>query len=732
MGSGRTKRIDGPASAMGDAARAAMENAMLADAALALLRCDTAEAVYAVAADFIAQLCPDAVVIVNEAAEDLSWLAAREVRGLDDTMFAKAAELFGVEIVGGRWAMLPEYRDEVLSGTMSRMPGGIAELAAREVPRPLAEAGARISGMHDVYTIGIADGQHALGSIRIITRTRSAAVPTHVIESFARHCYSALSGIARARDLAETAERNGLLLETMVEGLAVHELVFDGAGRPCDYRFLSVNPAFEAMTGLRGADIVGRTVLEVLPDTEPSWIQRYGEVALTGVPTRFEDYSRALDKYFEVAAYSPRRGQFATVVADITERKHTEEALREGHDMLVNLTDQVPGVVYTYRLYPDGSSAFPFASFGMHDIYEYSPEEVRTDATPVFGRVHPDDYDRVSAAILESARALEPFHCEFRVVLPRQGLRWRRSDAIPKRMEDGGTLWYGIISDVTDRVLAQDEIVRLNTRLEERVQERTEELRRSNEDLQSANTELADANAQLEEATRAKSDFLAAMSHELRTPLNSIIGFSGTLLQGMAGDLTLEQSRQLRMINNSGRHLLELINGILDLAKVESAQDEPLIREVDLGALVRDMCETVRPLAEASSVDLRCELAEGLPQIATDGTRVGQIVLNLLGNATKFTSEGLIRATVSSHPSGVAIAVSDTGVGIAAEDLDRIFEDFYQVAARDRAKNDGTGLGLAVSRRIAQSIGARIEVVSEPGSGSTFTLIVPDRAHGDE
>jgi PAS domain S-box-containing protein len=142
------------------------------------------------------------------------------------------------------------------------------------------------------------------------------------------------------------------------------------------------------------------------------------------------------------------------------------EALAGTRDMIVNLTNLVPGVVYQYRLYPDGSSAFPFSSRGMSDIYEFEPEDVRTDATPVFSRLHPDDCDRVASDIAESARTLEPFHCEFRVVLPRQGLRWRLSDALPQRTEDGGTLWYGIISDVTDRVLAEQALSESCSRLD--------------------------------------------------------------------------------------------------------------------------------------------------------------------------------------------------------------------------------------------------------------------------
>ncbi|MBI2418414.1 MAG: response regulator [Ignavibacteriales bacterium] len=149
------------------------------------------------------------------------------------------------------------------------------------------------------------------------------------------------------------------------------------------------------------------------------------------------------------------------VAHDITERKQAEAALRQSNELLTKITDMVPGVVYQYRLYPDGRSCFPISSIGMNTIYEYSPEEVREDASPVFGRLHPDDYQNIADAILESARTLNFFHCEFRVILPRQGLRWRLSDARPERMSDGGTLWYGIISDITERKTAEEQLSKL-------------------------------------------------------------------------------------------------------------------------------------------------------------------------------------------------------------------------------------------------------------------------------
>jgi signal transduction histidine kinase len=283
-----------------------------------------------------------------------------------------------------------------------------------------------------------------------------------------------------------------------------------------------------------------------------------------------------------------------------------------------------------------------------------------------------------------------------------------------------------------ERRRAREEILRLNCELEERVQRRTEELSSSNRELSSTNEvvsavngELIEANLRLEEATRAKSYFLAAMSHELRTPLNSIIGFSGTLLQGLAGPLNVEQRTQLDMIGTSGRHLLSLIEEILDLSRIESGRSPAVLEEFEVPALVSGVLAMVRPLADAKGIGLALAREPGTDLLTSDPGLVRQILINLLGNAVKFTDSGAVSLGVSVEDDQMLFAVADTGRGIRVVDVPHIMEDFYQAAPTAEAKSAGTGLGLTISSRLAEAIGATLGVSSEFGIGSTFTLRVP-------
>src|SRR6266702_1512717 len=237
--------------------------------------------------------------------------------------------------------------------------------------------------------------------------------------------------------------------------------------------------------------------------------------------------------------------------------------------------------------------------------------------------------------------------------------------------------------------------------------------------------EIADKSAQLEAASRHKSEFLANMSHELRTPLNAIIAFSEVLAEGMFGEINEKQTEYLQDILESGRHLLSLINDILDLSKIEAGRMELELADFHLPSAIENALILVRERASRRGIRLGSTIDERLGMIAGDERKVKQVLLNLLSNALKFTPEGgRIDVTACLQDGAAEIAVTDTGVGIAPEDQDAVFEEFRQVGTADK-KVEGTGLGLALSRKFIELHGGRIWVKSEPGTGSTFTFTLP-------
>ncbi len=240
--------------------------------------------------------------------------------------------------------------------------------------------------------------------------------------------------------------------------------------------------------------------------------------------------------------------------------------------------------------------------------------------------------------------------------------------------------------------------------------------------------EIEEKGRQLEEANRHKSEFLANMSHELRTPLNAVIGFSEVLLERMFGDINDKQTEYLQDILSSGRHLLSLINDILDLSKIEAGRMELELSAFDLPSALDNALTLIRERAARHGIRIELSMDERLGEMVGDERKIKQILLNLLSNAVKFTPEGGQVGLRANHADGsVEISVSDTGIGIAPEDQEAIFEEFRQVGSDYARKREGTGLGLALARRFVELHGGRIWVKSELGHGSVFTFALPVR-----
>jgi signal transduction histidine kinase len=238
--------------------------------------------------------------------------------------------------------------------------------------------------------------------------------------------------------------------------------------------------------------------------------------------------------------------------------------------------------------------------------------------------------------------------------------------------------------------------------------------------------EIEDKSVQLEAANRHKSEFLANMSHELRTPLNAVIGFSEVLLERMFGELNDKQNEYVDDILSSGRHLLSLINDILDLSKVEAGRLELDLSKFDLPSAMDNALTLIRERATRHGIKLEHFVDGRLGDFAGDERKFKQILLNLLSNAVKFTPEGgRIEVKATMADSSVEISVTDTGIGIAAEDHEAVFEEFRQVGTDYAQKREGTGLGLTLTKKFVEMHGGKIWVESEVGKGSTFTFTLP-------
>ncbi|MFC2019097.1 sensor histidine kinase [Chloroflexota bacterium] len=231
---------------------------------------------------------------------------------------------------------------------------------------------------------------------------------------------------------------------------------------------------------------------------------------------------------------------------------------------------------------------------------------------------------------------------------------------------------------------------------------------------------------ELASASQAKSDFLSAMSHELRTPLNSILGFSELMLDHVPGRINAEQKQCLDDIHTSGQHLLSLIDDILDLSKVEAKKAEIKLEELSIEDTVRDVAALMRPLLSDSRHELSIDIAEGIPPVNADNRRLRQVMMNLLGNAVKFTPPGG-RIAIEAHREGdfCQESVSDNGIGIKREEQEKVFEAFIQADTLPGITKKGTGLGLALNRQIIDLFGGSIWVESEFGKGSKFIFTLP-------
>jgi PAS domain S-box-containing protein len=277
------------------------------------------------------------------------------------------------------------------------------------------------------------------------------------------------------------------------------------------------------------------------------------------------------------------------------------------------------------------------------------------------------------------------------------------------------------LTKVVENERLAGELTKLNENLENRITDATEALEERNRQLEWQSREL-------ERAYRLKSQFLASMSHELRTPINALMGYTSLMQDQIYGELNTRQEEALSRMNAASQHLLELINDILDLAKIEAGKMPVHVESVDVAQLIRELGQTIEPMIRRKKLEYRVELDDDVASIETDRTKVKQIILNLLSNAVKFTREGHIAVRAHAADDGVIIEVADSGIGITEEDIQKIFEDFRQVDQSSTREYGGTGLGLSITKKLLHLLGGTVRVESSIGEGSTFIVSLPRRS----
>jgi signal transduction histidine kinase len=307
----------------------------------------------------------------------------------------------------------------------------------------------------------------------------------------------------------------------------------------------------------------------------------------------------------------------------------------------------------------------------------------------------------------------------------------RSGDAMPVEAIAGKILSeHGELTAVVTILHDRREAIE-KSKLYEQLKQASDELERR---IQAATADIAQQNEllrrqaiELEQASALKSQFLANMSHEFRTPLNAMLGYTSMLLQGVAGNVEGGVRRQLSRIESNGRHLLAIINEILDISRIEAGRMPLQLSQFNIPDLISEVRAELEPIILRSKLGVTVDLPKGLKPIRSDRRKVKQIVLNLLSNALKFTHHGGVTIVARTQPAErtLTLSVNDTGIGIAASDLERIFEDFRQLDNSPTRAYSGTGLGLSICRRLAQMLDGQISVASEVGKGSSFTLTLP-------
>jgi two-component system CheB/CheR fusion protein len=462
---------------------------------------------------------------------------------------------------------------------------------------------------------------------------------------------------------------------------------------PVNYRIIDINPAYQRHTGIIAEYVLGKLATEAYSTDEPPFLNQYSNVAINGKSEYFETYFPPMQKHFKIKVFSTGINKFATVFEDITEQKNTQLALIENERRLAE-AQRISHIGYSDDNLIDKRTVWSEETYRIFGIEkDFGPSNFKEFLSLIFE----EDRNKIIEAVKNVKQNFQPFEIDFRIMRDNRELRYIHSKAeVILNEENIAQRIFWTLMDITERIITEEELVK--------------------------------SKEKAEESDWLKSAFLANMSHEIRTPMNAILGFS-QLLETV--DLDHDERREyLHIINKRGNDLLNIINDILDISKIEANQITIHNTEDDLNNLFLEIYTNFIALdeyEERKPVELRIgNLFPRHINIITDFDRLKQVLNNLIGNALKFTHEGYVEFGCNIIENKMLeFYIKDTGIGIPENKQHIIFERFRQVEENLSRKYDGTGLGLSISKGLVELMGGEIWMHSLENEGTTFYFTLP-------
>lgn len=498
------------------------------------------------------------------------------------------------------------------------------------------------------------------------------------------------------KELADTDLRYHKLFENINEGFAHAKIITNEIGKPIDWEYIDVNPAFETQTGLKLKDVIGKRVTEVIPDIEKdpaNWIGMLGETALSGKSHQFQSYSEQLKRHYLINSFSPRIGEFGITFLDITNLKNNEENLRKSEVELKRI-QKITKVGSWYLDLKTNKVEWTNQLYSIYQLDPSKPPPMFTEHQKLFTE---ESWERLSAAVEITRKTGKPYDLELKMVIQNKYEGWLLAHGEAVRNEKGNiTALRGAAQDITQQKLNEDELI--------------------------------NAKRAAEAANIHKNYFLANMSHEIRTPMNSVLGFSKLLKDENL--CATDRLKYLEIIDSNSKQLLNLIDDIIDVAKIESNEIKMIYKECHIPNLINNLKITYNKLKDTKQKEdltFKTHIPKNCEDLAiiTDGQRLEQVLSNLLNNAFKFSEKGTIDFGFEVKHGNLLFFVKDEGIGIQKSKLLEIFERFKQINYENNAKYGGTGLGLAICKGIITLLGGYINVTSEYGTGTLFEFTIP-------